>query len=388
MTAYRRRYHLPGRTGVAIKKTPPTRRGRLFPPGPFLRSVAESPPPATYAQSGVDRSAVSAALAGLLTSIRYRAPPSHGRPVSAPGHYAGMMRIGRETIAVTTDTVGTKVLLAEEMGRWEEVGEDIVGINVNDLASVGARSCGLVDTILCARPDPSVFRALGRGIDRGLRAAGCSLLGGETAVVPSIVNGYDLGGTAFGFFPRGRAPVVGDRIRARDVILGIPSTGLHANGFTLVRRLLKSRGVDLTQPRDGGRVPVGEELLAPTRIYSNPVEALAGRSETHGLAHLTGGGVRNLTRLRSGVTFVLDRWPPPPPLFGWVQRLGSLTDLEMFQTFNMGVGFAIVVAPDHLAETRRRLARAGAPDASVIGHVERGSGVRVPARGLSYDGYA
>ncbi|MGA8542378.1 MAG: phosphoribosylformylglycinamidine cyclo-ligase [Thermoplasmata archaeon] len=342
----------------------------------------------TYAESGVDRSAISRALAELLRAVRYRAPPSHGRPVALPGHYAGLIRIGRETIAVTTDTVGTKVLLAEQLGRWEEVGEDLVGVNVNDLASVGARAAGLVDTILCGAPDAAVLGAVGRGLDRGLRAARCSLLGGETAVVPSIVHGTDLGATAFGFFPRGRAPVTGRRIRPGDVILGVPSNGLHANGFTLVRKLLGETSVDLQAPRPGGGGPVGVELLAPTRIYSEVAEALASRPETHGLAHLSGGGVRNLVRLRKEVSFTLDHWPTPPSLFGWVQQLGALSNDEMYQTFNMGIGFAVVTAREHLAETRRRLARAGAPDALVIGRVERGSGVELPQLGLRYDGYS
>jgi phosphoribosylformylglycinamidine cyclo-ligase len=343
---------------------------------------------ATYAASGVDRSAVARALAELLGAVRYRAPPSHGRPIGAPGHYAGLLRIGRETIAVTTDTVGTKVLLAEELGRWEEVGEDIVGVNVNDLAAVGARTAGLVDTILCGQPDPAVLRAVGRGLDRGLRAARCSLLGGETAIVPSIVRGTDLGATAFGFFPRGRVPVMGQRIRPGDVILGIPSNGLHANGFTLARKILRESNVDLERPRPGGRVSAGEELLAPTRIYTEVADALADRPETHGLAHLTGGGVRNLVRLRANVAFTLDAWPEVPSLFRWLQQLGSVREEEMFQTFNMGIGFAIVVGRTHLAETRRRVARAGAADAVVIGRVERGRGVRVPAFGLEYSGYS
>jgi len=343
---------------------------------------------ATYAASGVDRSAVTDALSALLSSVRYRAPPSHGRPVDAPGHYAGMIRIGRTTLAVTTDTVGTKVLLADETGRWEEVGEDVVGVNVNDLAAVGARAAGLVDTILCTRPDPAVFRAIGRGIERGLRAARCSLLGGETAVVPSIVRGIDLGGTAIGFFPPGRAPVTGSAIRPRDVLLGIPARGIHANGFTLVRRLLTEASTDLGRPRPGGRLPLAEELLAPTRIYSAVVDAIAGRAEIHGLAHVSGGGVRNLVRLHSRLGFVLDRWPTPPAIFDFVQRLGGISDEEMFQTFNMGIGFVVVVAPHRLAETRRRLARAGAPDAVPIGRVERGSGVSLPDRGLVYRGYS
>ena len=344
--------------------------------------------PWTYARSGVDRSKISAGLAALLAEVAYRPPPSAGRLVKAPGHYAGMIRIGRETIAVTTDTVGTKVKLAAELGRWEEVGEDIVGVNVNDLASVGARPSGLVDTILCRSPDPEAFRGIGRGLDRGLRRARCALLGGETAVVPEIVDGIDLGATAFGFFPRGRRPVLGGSIRPGDRLLGVPSSGLHANGFTLVRRLLRERSVDLLRPRPGEHLPVGEELLTPTRIYSRVGDELAASTATHGLAHLSGGGVRNLVRLHPKVRFVLDRWPEVPSLFRWVQQLGGLSDEEMFQTFNMGVGFVLVVAATRLADTRRRLARAGAPDAVDLGHVERGSGVSVPGHGLSFEGYA
>jgi phosphoribosylformylglycinamidine cyclo-ligase len=306
----------------------------------------------------------------------------------APGHYSGLLRIGRETIAVTTDTVGTKTKLAHELGRWEEVGEDIVGVNVNDLASVGARPAGLVDTILCPRPDPDAFRGIGRGLNRGLERARCHLLGGETAVVPEIVDGIDLGATAFGFFPRGRRPVLGARIRPGDRLLGVPSSGVHANGLTLVRRLLKERSVDLLRPRPGGTRPVGEEILTPTRIYSVVGDQLAETSATHGLAHLSGGGVRNLVRLHPKVAFVLDRWPEVPALFRWIQRLGGLSDEEMFQTFNMGIGFVLAVSSSHLADTRRRLARAGAPDTVEIGRVERGTGVRVPAFGLSFEGYS
>lgn len=288
---------------------------------------------------------------------------------------------------MTTDTVGTKVLLAERLGRWEEVGEDLVGVNVNDLAAVGARPAGLVDTILCARPDESAFAGIGVGLDRGLRAAQCALLGGETAVVPDIVAGVDLGATAFGFFPRGRRPITGVRIRPGDRILGIPSRGLHANGFTLVRRLLDEAQVALDRPRPGGAGALGTELLTPTRIYSNIVDAIADRPEIHGLAHMSGGGVRNLVRLHPRVAFILDAWPPTPPLFGWVQSLGHLSDEEMYQTFNMGIGFVVVVDRSHLSEIRRRLARAGAPDVREIGHVARGSGVSLPSLGLHYTGY-
>ena len=166
----------------------------------------------TYARAGVDRSAVAKALAALLRESGYRPPPSHGRLLDLPGHYAGLVRIGRETIAVTTDTVGTKTLLAAQLSSWEGVGEDLVQVNVNDLAAVGARPSVLVDCILCVAPDPVSFAAIGRGIQRGLRKGGLALAGGETAVVPEIVKGVDLGGTAVGFFPPGRAPVTGAKV--------------------------------------------------------------------------------------------------------------------------------------------------------------------------------
>jgi phosphoribosylformylglycinamidine cyclo-ligase len=299
-----------------------------------------------------------------------------------------LIRIGRETVAVTTDTVGTKVLLAEELDRWEEVGEDIVGVNVNDLASMGARTAGLVDVILCDRPRAREFREIGRGLGRGLREAECALLGGETAVVPSIVRGVDLGGTAFGFFPRGRSPVTGAQIRPGDVILGIPSVGLHANGFTLVRRLLQRGRVDLRRPRSGGTLPVGRELLRPTRIYTRAADAIADDRGTHGLAHISGGGVRNLVRLNARVCFVLDAWPAPPGVFRWVQELGRISDEEMFQTFNMGIGFVVVAAASRLPRLRRLLSSAGARDTLLLGRVERGTGVELPTYGLKYAGYS
>jgi phosphoribosylformylglycinamidine cyclo-ligase len=342
----------------------------------------------TYRASGVDTAGRARAVSALLAAARYRAPASHGRPVTSPGHYAGLVRVGQETIAITTDTVGTKVLLAEQLGRWEDVGEDLVGVNVNDLAAVGARSVGLVDTILFGAASVPTFRAIGRGLRRGLTRARCSLLGGETAQVGEIVRGIDLGGTAIGYFPDGRPPVLGDRIRPGDVVLGLASSGLHANGFTLARRLLREERVRLDRPRPGGRLPLGRELLAPTRIYCEAVEALAGEPAVHGLAHLSGGGVRNLVRLHRGVRFDLDSFPEPPSLFAWLQMLGGIADAEMYQTFNMGFGFAVVASGSGEERIRRALARAGFPDARRLGRVARGTGVTVPSRGLRYDGYA
>jgi phosphoribosylformylglycinamidine cyclo-ligase len=386
------------RTGGAI--------GTGDPPGPKARAAAPAKgfcggvpdgdvgsrrrggPPRSYAASGVDLAGRARALPELLRAARFRAPASHGRVLAAPGHYAGLVRVGRETIAITTDTVGTKVLLAERLGRWEEVGEDAVAINVNDLASVGARPTAIVDTLLCAEAEPAVFRALGRGLRRGLAAARCSLVGGETALVAEIVRGLDLGATAVGYLPAGRRPILGDRIRPGDVLLGLRSSGLHANGFTLVRRLLEARRVPLQRPRPGASRPLGRELLTPTRTYSEVVDAVADDPAVVGLAHISGAGVRNLLRLHPRRRYVLDRWPNPPPLFAWLRQLGELEDREMYGTFNMGIGFVLIVRASGASRVLRGLARAGAADARPIGHVARGAGVELPSLGLRYASYA
>src|SRR5579871_1806543 len=351
-----------------------------------------SPRPArsgwTYAQAGVDRGEVSEALSALLAGVRYRPPASSGRRLDLPGHYAGIVRIGRESIAVTTDTVGTKVLLAEQLGEWEGIGEDAVAVNVNDLAAVGARPFGLVDCISCDHPRPAAFAAIGRGLDRGLRAAKCALLGGETAVVPDIVTGVDVGGTALGFFPGRRRPVTGDRIRPGDVVLGLGASGFHANGFTLVRRLLTKAGPDLAQRVPGERRPLGRALLAPTRIHVGASEAVADDPGVHGLAHISGGGVRNLFRLHPRVRFVLDAWPAPSGLFRWAQEVGHIAPSELYQTFNVGIGFVVVARRAAVPEVTARLRRAGFPDARPVGRVEPGVGVSVPAQGLEFSGYA
>ena len=341
-----------------------------------------------YARAGVSRARVAEAVRALLRASKYRPPSSVGRPIDAPGHFAGLIRVGVETLAATTDTVGTKVLVAAAVGRWEEVGEDMVAINVNDLAAVAARPFGIVDVVSCARPDPIVFKALGRGLLRGLRAARCALLGGETAMVPELVPEIDLGGTALGYFPRGRRPILGNRIRKGDLILGLASSGVHANGFTLIRRLLSDHHIDLERPRPGARQPVGEELLPPTRIFAPAIDSIADSPGVHGLAHISGGGVRNLLRLNRRWRFVLDSWPAPPPIFSWLAGLGKLTDRELYQTFNMGVGFVAVVARAAEASILLGLKRAGVAHAEVIGSVEEGQGVSLPSLGLDYRTYS
>lgn len=324
----------------------------------------------------------------MLSQVRYRPPSTSGRPVPLAGHYAGLIRIGGETIAITTDTVGTKSILAETLGRWVEIGIDAVAVNVNDLASVGARPAGIVDVISCRQADPATFAQIGRGIDRGLRAARCALLGGETAIVPELLQGIDVGGTAIGFFPAGRRPVTGARVRPGDVLIGLPSSGLHANGFTLARRIVAESRYSWNSRRPGARGPLGRELLTASRIYVGASEALADQPGTVGFAHISGGGVRNLVRLKRGVQFELDGWPGPEGVFRWLGEVGHIEPEELYQTFNMGIGFVAVVRPASVKESIGRLRRAGYDDAQVVGHVRSGEGITLPRIGLEYASYA
>ena len=327
-------------------------------------------------------------LRALVAAARYRPPSSHGRAVPLPGHYAGLVKVDGTILALTTDTVGTKVRLAEELNRFEPIGEDAVAVNVNDLAAVGARPAALVDVVSCGRPSPRVFAQLGRGIRRGLARAECALIGGETAVVPELVTGWDVGGTALGFFPPGRRPVTGSAIRPGDQILGLRASGLHSNGFTLVRALLREHRIDLRRTKAPNGRRLGPELLRPTRIYTQASEAIADVPGVTGLAHISGGGVRNLIRLNRRVRFVLDAWPEPRGLFRWVQELGSLAMMEMYQTFNVGIGFVVVARPGAVPPVVAALTRAGFRDVKPIGHVARGAGVGLPALGLDYGAYS
>src|SRR5262249_36925880 len=149
----------------------------------------------------------------------------------------------------------------------------------------------------------------------------------------------DVGGTALGIFPDGREPILGESIRPGDAVIGIPSDGFHANGYTLLRKLLDREGVDLRRRRPGSRRSLAEELLRPPRIYAGPIESIAAGGGVHGLAHISGGGIRNLRRLRSDGKFVRDAWPRPAGLFEWITDLGDIDLAEAYETFNMGVGF-------------------------------------------------
>jgi phosphoribosylformylglycinamidine cyclo-ligase len=318
-----------------------------------------------YARAGVSQAAADTAVEALVASLSRIDPGRPSRVVPLPGHYASVLRIDDRTgVAFATDGVGTKMAIAERLGRFETIGIDCIAMNVNDLVCVGAEPIALLDFILCSEADAEVCGAIGEGLRRGAELAGIEIPGGEIAQVGDVVAGWELSGSAIGLVALDEI-VTGDRIEPGDALIGLPSSGLHSNGYTLARRALAD--VPLDDERLGR--PLGELLLEPTAIYVRAVlELLRSGLEVHGLAHITGDGLNNLLRLSREVGYEIDSPLPVPAVFGLVQELGAVSDSEMHEVFNMGLGFVCVVAGGD-ADRAAQLLRSHHPGAERIGAV-------------------
>jgi len=249
----------------------------------------------------------------------------------------------RTGIALSTDGVGTKLVLAEQLGRFDTIGVDCVAMNVNDVICVGAEPLAMLDYIAIERADPAVCEEVGVGLARGAELAGIEIPGGELAQLGELVRGVDVSGACFGTVALEEI-VDGSAIAPGDPVIGLPSSGLHSNGYTLARSALA--GVAFDQDPEGrlGR-GLGEVLLEPTEIYVKPVlELLRSGAEVRGLAHITSGGLGNLLRLAAEVGYEIDDPLPVPPIFELIRERSGASDEEMHDVFNMGCGLCCVVA--------------------------------------------
>ncbi len=358
---------------------------------------APEPTPSTYAEAGVDEEreqhAFTRVMRPWLARTKVRSPMVTSITGLASGYFATIMHLPPgPAIALTTDGVGTKIMLAEESGRWEPIGVDCVANNVNDLICVGAVPLALLDYIATDRIDENVLDEISRGLFLGAELAGIAIPGGEIAQIgemlaesPSGGPTLDLVGTAVGAVPPERTPLDGANVAPGDVVIGLPSSGLHSNGYSLARHaLFKKGGLTLEDHVPGTGRRLADALLQPTRVYVNAAEALWAAGITpRGMAHISGGGLLNIARLAARVSYELDTLPEAPEIFALIARAGDLDAATMYATFNMGIGFCIVVGADEEKAVLDVLAAAG-EDATRIGTVtaDPGRSVTIPAAGL------
>ncbi len=338
-------------------------------------------PVSAYAAAGVDIDVKMNALRRARRRIEATFTPG---VVGRLGSFGGLFRSpgGGHLLVSSTDGVGTKLKVAVMTGRHDTVGRDIVNHCVNDILVQGAEPLFFLDYIGAAKLDSRVLAAVLYGLCRACRENGCALIGGETAEMPGLYppGEYDLVGTIVGAVKRNEV-ITGSEIRAGDVLIGLPSSGLHTNGYSLARRVFfEQAGLRPSDRVPGLRVTVADALLAVHRSYLRPVRALRRKVRVRGLAHITGGGFPdNVPRvLPEGLAAIIDRaaWRVPP-LFQFLQKAGGVDREEMYRVFNMGIGMVVMVRAADTAVTLRTLRAAGEKPV-VIGRIERGGdGVRL-----------
>ncbi len=284
----------------------------------------------------------------------------YGEPVPIFGHYGGVFKCGSEQLVIHTDGVGTKLLLAQKLGRYDTIGIDAIAMSANDILCLGAEPLVGVDYIGLAKEDDELVSMIMKGLVEGSRQSRCAILGGETAIIPEIIKGgkkpFDL---AFTMVGRVKKLIIGNDIEPGDAIVGLESSGLHSNGYTLARKVLSFN-------------EWGKEMLKPTRIYVEPVLEMINACDIHGIAHITGGSFSKISRLNREVGYKLTDLPEPKPIFKELAK--SVDNIEMHRTFNMGIGMVIILPKDRTG-TILNIAMKHGLDASIIGEVTAKKGI-------------
>ncbi|MGI8572393.1 MAG: phosphoribosylformylglycinamidine cyclo-ligase [Solirubrobacteraceae bacterium] len=331
----------------------------------------------SYAAAGVDSAQADRGVAALVEVLRGIDTGRSSRVVPLPGHYASVVRVAPGLgIALATDSVGSKVIVAEQLGRFDTIGIDCVAMNVNDLICVGAEPLALLDYLAVEQADPVILAEIATGLRAGAEAAGIEIPGGELCQLPEVIRGhpsprgFDLVGSAFGTVALDRL-IDGSSCRPGDALIGLPASGVHSNGLSLARRaLLDEGGLSFSSaPAELEGRSVGEVLLEPTVIYVRAIlRLLESGVAVHGLAHITGGGAINLLRIGEGVGYEISRPLPVPPIFLLIAARGGVAAEEMWEVFNMGCGFCAMVAADD-ASASVELLGGFHPGTAVIGRL-------------------
>ncbi|MCL4329933.1 MAG: phosphoribosylformylglycinamidine cyclo-ligase [Candidatus Thermoplasmatota archaeon] len=305
------------------------------------------------------------------------------RTIGNLGLFTSLIDLGNFAIAFNTDNVGTKSIVAEMANKYDTIGIDCVAMNVNDTITSGAEPVAMVDYIELNEVDPEVARQIGVGLNVGAQMANITIVGGETSIVPDLVKHIDLAGTVFGIVQKNQI-ISGENITDGDLIFALGSSGLHSNGFTTVRKIIADNGISLDSKFPGDNKKTMEVLLEPTRIYVREVLDILDVVDVKGMANITGGGVRNITRLKD-MKYVIDSPMEPQNVFTRILEMGKIPYSEAYETFNMGMGFMLIIDPESKRDLINRLRNK--VNVREVGHVENGSGIEIAPYEVTYTGY-
>lgn len=294
----------------------------------------------TYSESGVDidleAKTVSKIASQLSSTLKNRDIMTNS------GHYAALVKLGDKAIAMSTDGVGSKILIAEMMDKYDTIGIDCIAMVVNDIICIGAEPIALVDYLAVEKPNPEMVEEIAKGLEEGAHESNIAIIGGETASLPGIIKNFDLAGTGIGFVDVDKV-ITGENISPGNVLIGLESNGIHSNGYSLVRKaIFEDAGLSIDDKMPNSDLTIGEELLKPTRLYVEPIVKLFKENcKINGLAHITGGGFTNLRRLKKGVGYKIDNLPEVPEIFKLIYKQDVELE-EMYRVFNMGIGFVVI----------------------------------------------
>ncbi|MDD5960484.1 MAG: phosphoribosylformylglycinamidine cyclo-ligase [Methanobrevibacter wolinii] len=320
----------------------------------------------TYSESGVDIDLEALTVSKLASKLK---PTLNNREVlTESGHFAALVPLGDKAIAMSTDGVGSKILIAEMMNKYDTVGIDCIAMVVNDILCVGAEPIALVDYLAVEKPDPDRAEKIAEGLVKGANESNIAIIGGETASLPGIIKDFDLAGTGIGYVDKDRI-ITGSEIEEGDILIGLRSSGIHSNGYSLARKAIFEKAglkIDDALPTNPN-ITVGEELLKPTKLYVKPIVNILKKDfNIKGLAHITGGGFTNLNRLKDGIGFKIDNLPEPQDIFKFIYQQ-DVPLKEMYKVFNMGIGFVVIVPPKEAENVLKELNKT--TEASIIGKV-------------------
>jgi len=329
----------------------------------------------------IDRKSQGEFVSNFLRQIKFKR--SDFKTINSLGGFTSLIDLGNFAVSFNNDGVGTKTIIAAEANKYNTIGIDCVAMNVNDAITVGAEPIAMLDYLSLKEMDNEIARQLGIGFNVGAQIANLNIVGGETAIVPDLVKNIDISATSLGLMQKDQI-ITGENISEGDLIFALKSSGIHSNGFTTVRHILKDNEISYEDQFPGDNKKVADVLLEPTRIYVREVLDAMSIVPIKGMANITGGGIKNVARMKD-MKYVIDNPFEPDNVFLRLMEMGKLSFNEMFEIFNMGMGFVVVIGPesktDFLNIVRNRV------PVKEIGHVENGSGISIQEYSVEMHGY-